>query len=109
MNIYSLIAINAFIGISGAGFTLTLFCSLLEMLPENKKTIYTSFFNTFINISGFIAPLIGIWVYSRLGIYHAFLLIGILRVLASMFFIARWWTGRRKYKLTCKKSPELEV
>ena len=95
LSFYSIILVNVLAGFSGAGFTYTLFCSLLETLPESKKTIYISLFNTFINISGFISPFIGIWLYKLTGIYMAFFIIAMLRLLASSFYIIRWWTGRK--------------
>jgi MFS family permease len=95
----AIILVNVIAGFSGAAFNYTLFCSLLETLPEDKKTIYISFFNTFINISGFGAPLIGIWLYRLTGIYTAFLIIGILRLLASSFYIVRWWISVKSTKI----------
>lgn len=91
-----ILVINIFVGIFIAGFTLTLFCSLLETLPGEKKTVYISVFNTLTNISGFLAPLIGVWMYSKTGIYLGLGLIGVFRVIATMFYAARWWTGRSR-------------
>ncbi|NJD04050.1 MAG: MFS transporter [Ruminiclostridium sp.] len=95
LSFYAIILVNVLAGFSGAGFTYTLFCSLLETLPENKKTIYISLFNTFINVSGFISPFLGIWLYKLTGIYTAMLIIAVLRLLASSFYIIRWWTGKK--------------
>lgn len=92
---YAIILINIAAGFSGTGFSFTLFCSLLETLPENKKTFYISFFNTFINISGFISPIIGILLYKQTGIYAAMFIIGLLRLLASSFYIIRWLIGKK--------------
>lgn len=89
-----ILLINGIVGIFAAGFNLTLFCSLLETLPAKRKTVYISVFNTLINISGFIAPLIGVLIYSKTNIYLALVIIGILRVAATMFYVVRWWTGR---------------
>lgn len=93
---YYIVAVNILVGIAAAGFTLTLFSSLIETLPETKKTIYISVFNTLINISGFVAPLIGIWIYSFMSIYSSMFLIGVLRVIAASTFIIRWWLWRRQ-------------
>lgn len=95
LSFYLIILVNILAGFSGAGFTYTLFCSLLETLPEGKKTIYISFFNTFINISGFISPFLGIWLYKLTGIYTAFFFICMLRMLASSFYIIRWRADRK--------------
>lgn len=86
---------NIFIGIFGAGFTLTLFCGLLETLPSGKNTVYISVFNTLTNITGFIAPLIGVWIYNNTNIYLAMGLVGLFRWAAVMFYIIRWWFGRK--------------
>ncbi len=95
LSFYAIILVNVLAGFSGAGFTYTLFCSLLETLPEDKKTLYISLFNTFINVSGFISPFIGVWLYKMSGIYAAMFIIGMLRFMASSFYIVRWWTGRK--------------
>lgn len=93
---YYIIMVNVFSGIAGACFTLSLFSGLIEMLPPAKKTVYTSVFNTFINISGFISPLIGVWIYNFMSIYHTMVLIGVLRLSASGLFAFRWWSWKRK-------------
>jgi MFS family permease len=79
-----------------------LFCNLLEILPENNKTIYISIFNTFINISGFISPLIGVWINRHAGIYHSMLLIGILRTLGACLFVLRWYMIEKNKKFDIK-------
>lgn len=106
LSFFAIILVNVLAGFSGAAFNYTLFCSLLEMLPENKKTIYISFFNTFINISGFGAPLIGVWLYRLTNIYTAFFIIGILRFVSSSFYIVRWRMAARSTK---KDNNTLEV
>lgn len=93
---YYIMGVNIMAGAAGAGFALSLFCSLLETLPEERKTVYISVFNTLINISGFVSPLVGILIHGRLGIFSAFFIIGILRLAASSSFVIRWWTGVRK-------------
>lgn len=95
MNFFAILLVNMFAGIGGAGFALTLFCGLLETLPESKKTVYISVFNTMINISGFISPLVGIWLYGRMSIYSVMFIIGLLRLLAFSAYVIRWWSGRK--------------
>lgn len=96
---FTIIVVNIYSGIFAAGFTFTLFCGLLETLPENKKTVYISVFNTLTSITGFIAPLVGVWIYEQTNIYLAMLAVGLLRVAATMFYVVRWWRGRRKMRL----------
>lgn len=94
----AIVAVNIFVGVSASGFGLTLFSGLLETLPENKKTVYISVFNTLTSITGFISPFIGVWIYKHTNIYMAMLIVGILRVTASMFYVVRWWYGRKRMK-----------
>jgi MFS family permease len=94
---YFVVLVQALGGAFSAGFSLTLFCNLLEILPENKRTIYISTFNTFINISGFLSPLAGVWMYERTGIFRAMFIIGLMRVLGGLIFLWRWiWMKNRK-------------
>lgn len=101
---YYVVAVNILIGIGATGFTLSLFSSLLETLPETKKTIYISVFNTLINISGFISPLIGVWVYKYLDIFTTMFLIGLLRIAATSTFAVRWWGWRKAVKADVKEA-----
>jgi len=105
---FPLVMINIFSGIAIACFTLSLFTSLIETLPGTKKTLYTSVFNTFINISGFISPLIGVWIYSLINIYSSMFLIGVLRFIAAGLFVYRWWSWNRKQGCSIVNG-ELEV
>lgn len=98
LHLYTVILINLVIGAAAAGYTLTVFCNLLEVLPESRRTVYISVFNTFINVSGFIAPLVGIWLNRKTGIFLAFMIIGILRLIAVGLFIMRWYYESEKYR-----------
>jgi len=42
------------------------------------------------NITGFLAPLTGVWLYNQTSIYLALGLIGIFRWIAIMLYIIRW-------------------
>jgi len=85
-----LLLMNALSGAFLAGFNLCLFYSLLETLPDENKTVYISIFNTLTNTTGFVAPLVGVWVYGKTGIYIAMVIVGTLRVAASLSYLARW-------------------
>lgn len=90
-----IVLVNIYSGIVGAGFSLALFCGLLETLPSEKKTVYISVFNTLTNITGFIAPFIGIWIYNQTNIFWAMGLVCLFRLIAVLFYIIRWWSSRR--------------
>jgi MFS family permease len=89
-----ILLINILSGIFMAGFNLSLFCNLLETLPDGKKTVYISVFNTLTNIAGFIAPLIGIWIFNHTGIFLALGLVGVFRVCGMLLYAFRWWKAR---------------
>jgi len=89
-----ILLIHTISGFFLAGFNLTLFFNLLETLPARSKTVYISVFNTLINITGFIAPMIGVWIYKGTNIYLSLTIIGIFRVIATITYIVRWRTGK---------------
>lgn len=91
-----LLLMNALSGAFLAGFNLSLFYSLLETLPNENKTVYISVFNTLTNTTGFVAPLVGVWVYGKTGIFAAMVIVGALRVAASLSYLARWRRGAGK-------------
>lgn len=95
---YFALLIQAIGGASSAGFSLTVFCNLLEILPQSKRTIYISIFNTFTNIAGFLAPLAGVWLYQQVGIFRVMLIVGIFRTAGALIFLWRWLTTKKQEK-----------
>jgi len=91
---YVVVIFNITIGVAIAGFTLTLFCSLLEILPDDKKTVYIAFFNTLLSITGFAAPLLSIWVLGHIGIFGTFLIFGLLRMVGTAMYALRWYVEK---------------
>lgn len=91
-----ILLVNTFSGFFVACFNLTLFSNLLETLPARSKTVYISVFNTLINITGFIAPMTGIWIYGRTNIYLALTIVGVFRLIGTMLYVARWWSEKKK-------------
>ncbi|HEX2946705.1 MAG TPA: MFS transporter [Clostridia bacterium] len=90
LNFSGIIILNLCSGFAMAGFNLSIFCNLLECLPEEKKTVYISVFNTITNITGFIAPFIGIWLYNRTNIFIAMALTGGFRLFATGLYFIKW-------------------
>lgn len=95
LNFPGIIILSLFSGLAGAGFNLSLFCNLLETLPKEKKTVYISVFNTITNITGFVAPFIGVWLYDRTNIFIAMGLNGVFRLIATGMYFIKW---RREIK-----------
>lgn len=84
-----LVMFNIIIGISISGTLLILFNILLEVTPDNNRTVYIAIYNIFINISATIAPLISVYVKDIIGIFWALILVGILRLIGSTSFYIR--------------------
>lgn len=91
-----LLILNTMSGLFLAGFNLSLFYSLLETLPNENRTVYISVFNTLTNITGFVAPLVGVLVYNKSSIFIAMVIVGILRVAASLSYLAMWHRGSKR-------------
>jgi MFS family permease len=91
-----IVFLNAIAGVFMAGFNLSLFLGLIETLPEGKKTVYVSVFNTLINITGFIAPLVGTWFYSKTNIFFMLGADSILRLLGTVLYLLRWYKLKKK-------------
>ncbi len=85
-----LIIMNIATGVFLAGFNLTLFLSLLDTLPKEKKTVYISVFNTITSITGFLAPLTGLWLFNRTNIFLAMAISGAFRLFGSLLYFLRW-------------------
>jgi hypothetical protein len=47
-------------------------------------------YTTFISISSFFAPMIGVWIYTMTDIHFAMTLAGILRLSATGLFVLRY-------------------
>jgi len=95
LNFPVLIIMNIITGISLAGFNLTLFLSLLDTLPKEEKTVYISVFNTLTSITGFLAPLTGLWLLNRTNIFLAMAIAGAFRLFGSLLYFLRWQKSKR--------------
>lgn len=91
-----ILLVNVVSGIFLAGFTLSLFLNLLEILPQDKKTVYISIFNTITSITGFVAPLVGIRIYELTNVYFMLGLSGILRFAATGLYLLKWVGEKRQ-------------
>ncbi len=92
----ALVVFNIFTGIFLAGFNLTLFLNLLDTLPKDKKTIYISLFNTLISITGFIAPMVGLWIYRQTGMFVTMGIVVVARLVASIGYLLRSRNQKKK-------------
>jgi MFS family permease len=87
---------NLLAGAFQAAFNVTLFLCLLETLPAGKKTVYIAVFNTLTSLTGFTAPLIGLWIYNMTNIYIAMAIAGTLRSAGTLMYLIRWQKERKR-------------
>lgn len=88
-NLISLVFFNIIVGISTAGTTLILFNILLDVTPDKNRTVYIAIYNTLINISASISPIIGVAIKDKHGIVIALVIVSILRFIGSFTFFIR--------------------
>lgn len=86
----AILGVNIFSGVFQAAFNIALFLCLLETLPQSKKTVYISVFNTLTSFTGFIAPFIGLWIYNHTNIYLTMGIAGTCRIIGSLLYLFRW-------------------
>ncbi|SES65244.1 MFS transporter [Anaerobranca gottschalkii] len=99
-NLYVLLIVNFFMGTAVAGISLVLFNLLLEVVPNENRTLYIALYNTMISLSAIASPMVGAFVYETFSsIYLALITAGTFRMLGSFTFFLR-------YKLLTKKEQK---
>lgn len=84
--IYMLVLFNIIIGVSVAGTVLLLFNILLEIIPNENRTIYIAVYNTLIAIISGVSPILGVKVMNMTNITVALVAVAIIRLTSSIFF-----------------------
>jgi len=105
-NMYYLFITNIFTGIPVAGTLLLLFNHLLEVIPENERTRYIASYNVGLSVVGFIAPEVGIWLLSSLGMTGGMWVSTVLRIAGGGLF---FWVALRTVKRTRAADSALQV
>jgi len=82
-------------GLTFSAFTLAVFGNLIEVVPQKNKTINIAMYTTLINISQFISPLLGVWIYKQTSIVFALAFVGCLRLFATLLFVIRYMRGKK--------------
>lgn len=78
------------VGLVFSAFQLGLFENLMETVPQQNKTLNIAVYTTFINLSNFISPMIGVWIYKHTSIYFSMVLTCILRLIATFLFYVQY-------------------
>ncbi len=78
------------VGLVFSAFQLALFENLMDTVPQQNKTLNIAIYATFINLSNFISPMIGVWIYKHSSIFFAMTLTCILRLVATFLFYIQY-------------------
>jgi predicted MFS family arabinose efflux permease len=78
-------------GIFTSGTLTVLLSGLLEVIPEQERVVYMGFYNTFVNLSLAVAPMVGHAFMSGRGIVYALYMTALFRLIGGIAFIFRSW------------------
>jgi len=84
--LYTVAISNLLVGAIFAGVNITLFNSLLDVVPERHRTSYIAYFNTAVTVSSVIAPLLGVALLGLMGFQEAFLVTAGIRLIGSLAY-----------------------
>lgn len=92
--------INTLFHITLATITLNILQCLLQVIPEKNKTLNISIYTTLVMLSNGLMPFVGVSLYRMLGadlkaLQTVFVIIFILRLVATGLWALRWWMLRR--------------
>jgi MFS family permease len=78
--------INFLVNVMHSGVDLSNFNVLLMISKPHERAAYVSWFNAAVNLSTFIAPLIGVWLAGQFGIPFALIVSGVIRIIGGILF-----------------------
>jgi hypothetical protein len=93
-NLYWASALNFISGFFTAGNVTVLLNALLESTPDENRVIYVGTYNTLINISLMISPIVAHFVMNQIGIIWALVIVSLIRLAGSVVFYFNH--GKRK-------------
>ena len=88
-NLYILNMAMLFNGFAVIGISTVLLNSLIAATPDNDRMVYIGVYNTFVNISLGVAPLITLYVINRAGVAAALYTVGTARLLVGLWLLVR--------------------
>jgi len=77
---------NLFVNLGHPGVDLASVNIMMRLGTDENRTLYMSWYNTVINVSAFIAPLLGVWLAEVWGIPTVFLIAGAVRLIGGFLF-----------------------
>ena len=81
-NVQVMALVSILTGFSAVGINTTLLNGVLNATPEKNRMTYLAFFNTIMNLSLFLAPLLSNVIREHTGLINAMFVIGVMRILA---------------------------
>jgi len=76
-------------GVVTAGFNLALFNGLLDVAPQEGRATYIAIFNTLIGATGFLAPILGVYLLDHAGLRLVFIAAAGIRIAGAILY----WRG----------------
>ena len=83
-------------GATGPGFQLGLFNDMLDHLPDENKTLNIGIYNTVMQVSNFIAPMVGVALSGVIGIRNTMFISSGARTLSMVLFAVRYFLTLRR-------------
>ena len=93
------VIMNTLANITLAAVNLNIMQCLLQVVPENNKTLYISIYTVLVTLSNAFMPLIGVVGYTKLGadlkaLQLTFWIIFVVRIISTGRWGLRWWRFR---------------
>ncbi|HRE46740.1 MAG TPA: MFS transporter [Aggregatilineales bacterium] len=85
----TILILNLLVNLGHPGVELCTISLMMKVGSDETRTVYMSWYNTVIQISAFVAPLVGVWIAQRYGIQVAFLIASLLRIIGATLFYVR--------------------
>lgn len=92
---------NTLANITLAAVNLNMMQCLLQVVPENNKTLYISLYTVLVTLSNAFMPLVGVVLYTKLGadleaLQLTFWIIFVVRIISTGRWGLRWWRLRNR-------------
>lgn len=91
-NLYWLSGVNLLIGFFTAGITTVLLNALLEVTPQEYRVVYVGTYNTLVNASLSISPIVAFLILRGIGMIPSLVVVCLCRLAGCLTF---WLYGRR--------------
>ena len=80
----AVLLINVYTGVVASGLNLLLFNGLLEVSPVEGRTTSIAFYNTLVNLSATVAPVVAMSLYQSVGVQRALYVAAAFRFLGAL-------------------------